>query len=83
MMSDQKMYDDWIADRRAAKPPGDLTGRVMAAVESLDVQGEYCVSLTDRMNASPPARWAACVAAVLVGCLPLLYVAYVTHSNAF
>lgn len=75
-MADEPMYDEWIANRRAAEPSRELTDRVMAAVEERDVQREFYVRLPDRMNESRPARWAACLAAVLVGSLPFLIIAH-------
>ena len=75
-MADEPMYDQWIANRRAAEPSRELTDRVMAAVEERDVQRKRYVRLADRMNESRPARWAACLAAVLVGSLPFLLVAH-------
>ncbi len=78
-MADEPMYDEWIANRRAAEPSRELTDRVMAAVEERDVQRKRYVRLVDRMNESRPARWAACLAALLVGSLPFLFVAYVAE----
>ncbi len=82
-MADEPMYDEWIANRRAAEPSRELTDRVMAAVEERDVQRNRYVSLADRMNESRPARWAACLAALLVGSLPFLFVAYVAELLVF
>ncbi len=82
-MADEPMYDEWIANRRAAEPSRELTDRVMAAVEERDVQRKRYVRLADRMNESRPARWAACLAALLVGSLPFLFVAYVAQSLVF
>ncbi len=82
-MADEPMYDEWIANRRAAEPSRELTDRVMAAVEERDVQRKRYVRPADRMNESRPARWAACLAALLVGSLPFLFVAYVAQSLAF
>ena len=75
-MTDEPMYDEWIANRRAAEPSRELTDRVMAAVEERDVQRKRYVRLADRMNESRAARWAACLAASLVGSLPFLLVAH-------
>jgi hypothetical protein len=83
MMSDEPMYDEWIANRRAAEPSRELTNRVMAAVEERDVQRKGCVRLADRLNQSRSARWAACVAASLVGSLPFLFVAQVAKLLVF
>ena len=82
-MADEPMYDEWIANRRAAEPSRELTDRVMAAVEEQDVQRKRYVRLADRMNESRPARWTACLAALLVGGLPFLFVAYVAELLVF
>ena len=77
------MYDEWIAHRRAAEPSSELTERVMAAVEERDMRRKRRVRLADRMNESRPARWAACLAASLVGSLPFLLIAYVAKLLVF
>ncbi len=82
-MADEPMYDEWITNRRAAEPSRELTDRVMAAVEEREVQRKRYVRLADRMNESRPARWAACLAALVVGSLPFLLVAYVSQSLVF
>ncbi len=82
-MTDEPMYDEWVADRQSAKPSCDLTDRVMAAVNERDVHRAPHVRLADRVNESGPARWAACLAASLVGGLPFLYVAYVAEVLVF
>ncbi len=74
-MNDEPRYNEWIANRRAVEPSGELTDRVMATVERQDVRANRHVRLADHMNNSLSARWAACVSALLVGSLPLLYVA--------
>lgn len=86
MMANKPMYDEWIAHRRVAARSRDLTDRVMAAVEKQDMQRsqrEERVRLVDRMNASPPARIAVCLAALLVGCFPFLLVAYAAKLIVF
>ena len=82
-MPDKPMYDEWLASRRAAKVPGELTDRVMAAVEKRVVHGTHYVHLADRINESRPARLTACLAALLVGCLPFFLVSYAAQSFAF
>ena len=82
-MADESMYDAWIAHRRDAEPSGDLTDRVMVAVHEREVQPICCVRFADRMNESRLARWAACLASVLVGSLPFLLVAYVAQLLVF
>ena len=78
-MVNDPMYDEWIADRRAVKPPRNMTDQVMAAVEARDTPDDGHVHLAVGMNESSPVRWAACLAAMLVGSLPFLYVAYVAQ----
>ena len=82
-MADEPMYDEWIANRRAAEPSRELTDRSMAAVEERDVQRKRYVRLADRMNESRPARWAACLTALLIGTLPFLFVAYAAELLVF
>ena len=82
-MADEPMYDEWIANRRAALPSRELTDLVMAAVEGRDSQRKCFVRLADRMNESRPVRWAACLAALLVGSLPFVFVAYVAQMLVF
>jgi hypothetical protein len=77
------MYDEWLASRRAAEVPDELIDRVMAAVENRVVQRNHYVRLADRINESQPARLTACLAALLVGCLPFLFVAYAAQFFAF
>ena len=76
-MNEDPMYDEWLANRRAVTAPHELTDRVMVAVEEREVQVKS-VRLADRLNESRTARWAACTAALLVGSLPLLFVAHAT-----
>lgn len=90
-MVDKPKYDEWITDRRVAEPSHELVDRVMAAVmaaveereEERDVHSECHVHLADRMNQSRSARWAACIAAGLVGSLPFLFVAQVAKLLVF
>ena len=82
-MVNEPMYDEWLANRRAAEPSGDLADRIMATVEEQAGQGGRTVRLADRMNESRPARWAACLAALVVGSLPFLFVAYVAELLVF
>ncbi len=74
-MDNKSGYDEWLAGRRAIEPPSDLTDRAMVTVEAGATQRPVA-RLSDRLNASLPARWGVCIASLLVGCLPFLYVAY-------
>lgn len=90
-MADEPIYDEWIAHRRASEPSRDVTDRVMASLEDRDVerdekrgvQRNTWVRLAARVNESPSARWAACLAASLVGSLPFLFVAHVAELLIF
>ena len=82
-MAKKTMYDEWIANRRAAEPSRELTDRVMAALEERDGQRNSYVCLADRLNESRPARWAACLASLLVGSLPFLLVARAAELLVF
>jgi len=82
-MADERMYEEWIANRRAVSPSRELTDRVMAAVEERDGQRKSYVRLADRMNESRPVRWAACLASLLVGSLPFLLVAHAAELLVF
>lgn len=88
-VSDEPVYDEWLAHRRAAEPSCDLADRVMVAVEDRDVHRnedagrEGYVRLAQRLDGSRLARCAACLAAVLVGSLPFLFVADVTYLLVF
>ena len=82
-MPEKPRYDEWIASRRAVMVPDELTNRVMVAVEKRVLQRKRYVRLADRINESQPARLTACLAALLVGCLPFLFVAYAAQSFAF
>lgn len=82
-MSDDPIYAQWIERRRSATPSPDLADRVMAVLESEEGQPRLSVRLASRIDGSRLVRWAACVAALLLGCLPFLFVAIVAHSPVF
>ena len=82
-MTDEPLYEEWIANRRAVEPSRELTDRVMTAVERQDARRNHHVRLADHINNSRLARCAACLSALLVGSLPLLYVAYAAKLLVF
>lgn len=85
-MDKKATYDDWIADRRTISTSSDLTDRVMNSIEMENLQPVQLgrvVRLAHRMNESRPARWAACTAALCIGFLPFLFVAYVAKFLQF
>lgn len=82
-MSDEPIYDDWIANRRAVEPSSTLTDRVMVGIERQDARRNRHVRLADHVNNSLVARCAACLAALVLGSLPLLYVAHAAKLFVF
>ena len=93
-MTDNSMYDEWIANRQSIEPSPELTDRVMAAVSGEEpgtvsdavedgLPREHYVCLADRLNQSRPVRFVACATALLIGSVPFLYVAYVVQSPLF
>ncbi|MCA9147666.1 MAG: hypothetical protein KDA92_00135 [Planctomycetales bacterium] len=82
-MDNESIFDEWIANRRAVEPSCELTDRVMVAIERRGAPSVRNVRLADRMNNSLLARCAACLAALVVGSLPLLYVAHAAKLLVF
>ncbi len=90
-MVDDSMYDDWIARRKAAEQSAELTDRIMSTLEAREVslastgrgKADRLAAFSVRVNESSSARIAACVAALLVGCVPFLFVAYVAQTLVF
>ena len=74
-MTDEPINEEWIAHRRDVNPPCELTDRIMAVVEKR-AQQQRPARFSDRVKNSPPIHWTACLSALLIGCLPFLYVAY-------
>ena len=82
-MVDEPNYEEWIANRQAIEPSSDLVDRIMTKVEDRAVEPRRTLPLADRMNQSQSIRWTACVAAVVVGSLPFLFVARVAYLLEF
>lgn len=90
-MVDESRYDDWIDRRKAAESSAELTDRIMSNLEARSVslapasrgKADPLVAFSVRVNESSSARIAACVAALLVGCVPFLFVAYVAQTLVF
>ena len=75
-MSDEPIYEQWIANRKAAQPSSCFADQVIDAVEEL-AERERSIRVADRINESFIVRWTVCVSALFIGSLPLLYAAYV------
>ena len=81
LMSDQKVYDDWIANRRSVKPPTDLATEVMSAVEDRHAvyQRLLLLRFAHYVDRSKAGRWLTCLAALFVGSTPFVVLAYVAR----
>ena len=79
-MPEEPMYDEWLSKRQSVKPSNNLANRVMDSLESTEVLSVRQLRFAERINASQPARYAACLAAMAVGSLPFVFVAsYMTQ----
>ena len=79
-MPEEPTYDAWLAERQSVEPSNKMADRVMAALESKEVQSVRRLRFAERINASQPARYAACLASMAVGSLPFVFVAsYMTQ----
>ena len=75
MMDDEPLYNEWIEDRRSDRPAHDFADRVMASLNK-QMPLRQRTPISDRLNKSLLARWAACLSAMIVGSLPFVYAAY-------
>lgn len=81
-MKNESEFDDWIASRREVEPPAGLADTVMNSLKNRDSTVPV-IRLADRLNDSRSARVAACLAGLLVGCLPFVVLAYIAQSPLF
>lgn len=82
-MTDEPMYDEWLANLRDAQPSGEFTDNVMAALEERQAYRSHCVTVADGLSQSPVACLAACFAAMFIGSLPFLLVAHAAKLLTF
>lgn len=77
--SEKDVWDDWLADRREVQPTENLTDQIMSQVVELDQQRRevWSASLINKIDRSRFGRIAVCAAALVVGGLPFLFLAYV------
>ncbi len=85
MNSDDELYRDWLALRRAERPGPELTDRVMESVASADIHESVSrrMHLLTWIDRSRARRRAACFGALAVGSVPFIYFAYVSQLFAF
>ena len=78
-------YDEWLAKCREASAPAALAERIMSQVANMEHQRQSLLwlRLVQRIERSRASRWAACSAALAVGCLPFVFLAHVAQFVAF
>ncbi len=78
-------YDEWLAKCREASPPATLADRIMSQVATMEQQRRSLLWLrvVQRIERSRASRWAACCGALVVGCLPFVFLAHVARFVAF
>jgi hypothetical protein len=83
-MTDE-LYNQWLAQRRQELPPPNLPDEIMQRVGELEQhrQAVWWVRLLNRVERSRASRWAVCGGAMVVGCLPFLFLAYVAQVVTF
>ena len=77
--TDRDPYEHWIAERREACPPADLSDQVMNQVVELERRRRdiWWLLMVEQIERRRAARWALCGAALAIGALPYLFLAHV------
>jgi hypothetical protein len=78
-------YDEWLAKCREVSPPAAWADRIMSQVATMEQQRRslWWLRLIQRIERSKASRWAACGAALAVGCVPFVFLAHVAQFVAF
>lgn len=78
-------YNQWLAQRRQEVPPPTLANEIMQRVGDLEQhrQASWSLRLMQCVEHSRAGRWAACGAALAVGSVPFLFLAYVAQFVTF
>jgi hypothetical protein len=78
-------YEQWLAKRRQFTPPAGLAEEIMDQVANLERQRRaiWWLRLIQRIEHSRAARWAVCGGALAIGCLPFVFLAYVSQLLTF
>ena len=82
-MTNDENYHAWRSHRRALDLPPELADRIMADVHAQSLSGPVTERMATHANGSSLVPWSACVAALLVGLLPFIFVAYVAELLVF
>ncbi len=83
-MTDQS-FERWLVHRREVSAPAELTDQIMSQVAELERQRRdiWWLRLVQRIEQSRAARWAVCGGALVIGCLPFLFLAHVAKLLPF
>jgi hypothetical protein len=78
-------YEKWLAERREVAPPATLADQIMSQVAEFE-RGRrdlWWLRVVQRIEHSRAARWAVCCGALAIGCLPFVFLAYVSQFLSF
>jgi hypothetical protein len=80
-----KLYEQWLAERRDVSPPATLADQIMSQVASMERQRRdvWWLRLVWRIERSRAARWAVCGGALAIGSLPFVFLARVAQFVTF
>ena len=81
----ERPYEQWLAKCRETSAPAALADRIMSQVANMEHQRRslWWLRVVQRIERSRASRWAACSAALAVGCLPFVFLAHVAQFVAF
>jgi hypothetical protein len=80
-----KPFEQWLAERRQVSPPAGLADQIMSQVAEFE-RGRrdlWWLLVVQRIEQSRAARWAVCGGALAIGCLPFVFLAYVSQLLTF
>lgn len=80
-----KPYEQWLAERRDARPPATMADQIMSQVATMERQRReiWWLCLVWQIERSRAARWALCGGALAVGCLPFVFLAHAAQLVSF
>ena len=84
-MSFEESYQRWLDERRGERPSSAFANRVMESIER-DGDSRLRLSLPSMVrwiDRSRSRQLAACVAALVIGSSPFVYLAYVSQTVVF
>jgi len=82
MTSDNRQYQQWVAQRQRAEVPDGFSDRVLAAVDRRPenaIRQQFWVRLLLSTLASRPGKFVVCCFAFLFGITPFLYLVYLAQ----